>query len=76
MIRAKLFRSNRSQAVRLPKALEMPASVDEVAIVAQGSSRILSPVDMVWDAWFDGPAVTADFLAKRDQPQDQEREEI
>jgi antitoxin VapB len=76
MVTSKLFRSNKSQAVRLPKALELPETVHEVAIIAVGSTRILSPVDMVWDTWFDEPVVSGDFMQERDQPQAQLREDL
>jgi antitoxin VapB len=75
-VRTRLFRSNRSQAVRLPKAVELPASVSEVSVTAVGTSRVISPVDLVWDQWFDEPAVSDDFLPQRDQPQDQDREPL
>lgn len=76
MITAKLFKSNQSQAVRLPKALELPASVREVAIIALGDSRVLSPVDQVWDSWFDEPVVSEDFMNEREQPPEQDRESL
>ncbi|GAB3523452.1 type II toxin-antitoxin system VapB family antitoxin [Arthrobacter monumenti] len=74
MLTAKLFRSNQSQAVRLPKSLELPSSVSEVAVFAVGHSRILTPVDMVWDSWFDEPVVSEDF--QREQPLQQDRERL
>lgn len=69
-----LFRSNTSQAVRLPKALELPASVKKVSITAIGNTRIIAPVGESWALWFDGPGVTDDFMADREQPADQHRE--
>ncbi|MGE6608237.1 hypothetical protein ACQKE4_17230 [Halomonas sp. NPDC076908] len=27
-----------------------------------------------WDSWFDGESVTEDFMSKREQPKEQERE--
>ncbi|WP_026819108.1 type II toxin-antitoxin system VapB family antitoxin [Arthrobacter castelli] len=74
MMTAKLFRSNQSQAVRLPKSLEMPAAVSEVAIFAIGETRVLAPVDMVWDSWFDEPVVSDDLA--REQPPEQDREAL
>ena len=69
-----LFLSNRSQAVRLPKAVAMPADVKRVDVVAIGRARIITPAGEAWDSWFDGDDVTADFMADREQPSDQERE--
>ena len=70
----KVFMSNRSQAVRLPKAVSLPDSVKEVDIIAIGNKRLITPAGESWDSWFDGPVVTDDFMAERDQPTDQQRE--
>lgn len=69
-----VFRSNKTQAVRLPKALELPESVKKVTITAIGNTRIITPAEASWDAWFDGPDVSTDFMSARDQPADQMRE--
>ena len=74
--RTKLFRNNRTQAVRLPKSVAFGESVTEVDIVAIGESRLLSPAGSSWAAWFDGPGVSDDFMPGREQPGDQEREEL
>ncbi|WP_457669811.1 type II toxin-antitoxin system VapB family antitoxin [Thiolapillus sp.] len=72
----KIFKSNRSQAVRLPKNVALPDSIVEVEIVAIGNKRIITPAGGSWDDWFDGPAVSNDFMTERDQPGDQEREQF
>jgi antitoxin VapB len=60
----KVFQSNRTQAVRLPKAVAFPDAVKEVRIVAIGSSRLVTPVVPTWADWFDRPsAVSDDFMA-------------
>jgi len=69
-----VFKSNRSQAIRMPKALALPEDVTRVDIVAVGRSRIISPAGESWDSWFEGDDVSADFMASREQPADQERE--
>ncbi|GGM29170.1 type II toxin-antitoxin system VapB family antitoxin [Pseudomonas asuensis] len=69
-----VFQSNRSQAVRLPKAVALPEGVKRVDVVALGRTRIITPAGESWDSWFDGEGVTADFMAEREQPADQERE--
>ncbi len=71
MATTRVFMSNRSQAVRLPKALEFPPDVRDVAIRRIGRSRVVSPVNEMWDDFFAGAGVE---LAERDQPQAQERE--
>jgi antitoxin VapB len=70
----KVFTSNRSQAVRLPKAVAFPPEVQEVEITAVGPVRVIAPKGRRWDTWFDGPTTTEDFMPERDQPLDQERE--
>jgi antitoxin VapB len=72
--KTKLFKSNRSQAVRLPKDVAFPESVRDVEIVAIGDKRIISPAGRFWDEWFDGPGVSSDFMVERPQPEDQRRE--
>lgn len=69
-----IFKSNRSQAVRLPKSVALPDDVKRVDVVAVGRTRILTPVGESWDSWFDGEGVSPDFMSIRDQPGDQERE--
>jgi len=70
----KVFKSNRSQAVRLPKPVAFPDNIREVDIVAVGNTRVIVPVGESWDSWFEGEGVTDDFMVQREQPSDQERE--
>ncbi|HAC67730.1 MAG TPA: AbrB/MazE/SpoVT family DNA-binding domain-containing protein [Pseudomonas sp.] len=69
-----VFQSNRSQAVRLPKAVALPEDVKRVDVVAVGRARIITPTGESWNSWFEGEGVTADFMAERDQPTEQDRE--
>ncbi len=69
-----VFKSNRSQAIRLPKAAALPEDVKRVDVVAIGRARVITPAGEAWDSWFDGAGVSADFMAEREQPADQERE--
>ncbi|MCI5140133.1 MAG: AbrB/MazE/SpoVT family DNA-binding domain-containing protein, partial [Candidatus Electrothrix sp. AR1] len=43
--RTKIFKSNRSQAVRLPKSVSFPESIKDVEIIAIGNKRIIAPAD-------------------------------
>jgi antitoxin VapB len=65
MTRTKLFRSNRSQAVRLPKSLAFPDSVKDVSIVREGKRRVIVPSNAVWDDFFDSPASTFPYATNR-----------
>lgn len=76
MERAGVFKSNTSQAVRIPKVLALPASVKQVDIVKLGRSRLISPAGESWDSWFEGEGVSDDFMCSREQPLDQERESL
>lgn len=73
MTRTKLFQSNRSQAVRLPKDVAFPETVSAVTIVREGRSRVIVPADAVWDDFFDAPGID---LGERDQPAPQAREDF
>ncbi|MDA3790928.1 MAG: type II toxin-antitoxin system VapB family antitoxin [Desulfobacula sp.] len=75
-VQTKIFKSNRSQAVRLPKNVAFPESVKDVEITAIGNKRIIVPVDQSWDEWFDAPGVSSDFMTNRRQPEDQIRETL
>ena len=72
----KVFKSNKSQAVRLPKPVALPETVTEVTVVAVGNTRIISPASDTWDHWFSALGVSDDFLSDREQPADQQRETL
>jgi antitoxin VapB len=74
--RTTVFKTNKSQAVRLPKAVALPPTVKEVEIVAVGEARIVTPVGHAWGPWFEGPGVSDDFMNEREQPEDQVREDM
>ncbi len=68
-----VFKSNKTQAVRLPKPVALPDTIKSVDIVVIGNIRIITPAGESWDEWFDGRGVSDDFMLDRDQPSDQER---
>ena len=74
MERASIFKSNKSQALRLPKPVAYPDSVKQLDIVVQGRARIITPAGESWDTWFDGEGVSEDFMTDREQPPHQERD--
>jgi antitoxin VapB len=74
MEKASVFKSNKSQAVRLPKSVALPEDVRRVDVVAIGRTRIITPEGTSWEEWFDGDSVTDDFMSERDQPAEQLRE--
>ncbi len=73
MTRTKLFRSNRSQAVRLPKDVAFPETVRDVTILREGARRVIVPSNAIWDDFFDAPGIG---LPPREQPEAQERDPI
>lgn len=76
IVHTTVFRTNKTQAVRLPKAIALPDSVREVDIIAVGNTRIITPAGESWDQWFSNPKVTDDFMIGRDQEPDQQREPL
>lgn len=69
---AAVFKSNRSQAVRLPKDFAFPDGTTRVRIRKVGDDLVLSPVVRSWKEFFSlGP--NPDF-PDRDQPPAQERD--
>jgi antitoxin VapB len=73
MARASVFKSNTSQAIRLPKAVALPEHVKQVEVVKVGSSRVISPAGASWTSFFEGPSVSEDFMRDRNQPPAQRR---
>jgi len=74
MAQASIFRSNRSQAVRLPKQMALPEGIRRVEVFRLGHARVIVPADHAWDDFFDDPGVSEDFMTERAQPPAQERE--
>jgi len=71
--RAKVFRNNRSQAVRLPK--EFQFDTDEVFIRKEGEDVILSPRTAEWGPYLDnGPVASDAFMEDVEDLPVQERE--
>ncbi len=74
MEKASVFKSNKSQAVRLPKSVALPDDVKRVEVVAVGKTRIITPEGSSWDEWFAGETVSDDFMSDREQPAEQVRD--
>lgn len=69
----KVFETNRMQAVRLPKGVDFPPEVKDVAIRRVGRSRMISPRNALWDDFFESEGVD---LGDRNQPVAQERDPL
>jgi len=77
MTRSTVFTTNRSQAVRLPKAVAFPDEVHQVDIIKIGHSRLVCPVGKRWDDLFtSGPRASDDFMSERGQPALEKREPL
>ena len=75
-VKTRIFKSNMSQAIRLPKQVAFPESVKDVEITAIGNKRMIMPASQSWDEWFNEPGVSSDFKTARKQPEDQRRETL
>jgi antitoxin VapB len=72
---ARLFRSGRSQAVRLPKDYRFQGS--EVAVKHFGNGVLLLPINDPWGTLEAGLArFEPGFVIERQQPEEQQRESI
>ena len=70
---AKVFMTNRSQAVRLPKEFQFDS--DEVFIRKEGEDVILSPRPTDWSSYLDtGPVASDSFMENVEDLAAQERE--
>jgi len=75
-VKTRIFKSNRSQAVRLPREVAFPDSVKDIEITAIGNKRMIAPAGQSWDEWFNALGVSSDFMTERRQPEDQHRETL
>ncbi len=73
MSQTNVFKSNKTQAVRLPKPVALPEHVKRVEVIRQGSGRLLLPAGTGWDQFYSTPGIDTDFLASRHQPIPQAR---
>jgi len=74
LVTTKLFMSNTTQAVRLPKAVAFPDDVTEVEIIVDGDARVIVPAGRRIDYFFAHRlGVSDDFMTEREQPGTQER---
>jgi len=72
---AKLFQNGQSQAVRLPKEFRFDG--EEVFIKKTGNVVMLIPMVHSWDSLLGSlDQFSPDFMADRNQPQQQAREDI
>jgi antitoxin VapB len=76
MTSSTVFTSNRSQAVRLPKAVAFPDDVHHVDILKLGRSRVIVPQGKRWDDLFqNGPRLSKNVMIECRQPAE-EREPL
>lgn len=68
---AALFKSNRNQAVRIPKDMEFPEGVKQLIVRKVGNALVFTPPENLWDDFFDEPGFD---LGPRVQPPIQERD--
>ncbi len=68
-----IFKSNRSQAVRIPKEMAFPEGVKKVVVRRVGQSLVITPAEALWDDFFDLPGCP-DFPDRPPQGELQERE--
>ena len=69
--KASIFKSNRNQAVRIPKDMEFPEGTKELIVRRVGDKLIFTPPEYLCDDFFDEPGID---LGSRDQPPPQERD--
>lgn len=71
--KAKIFKNNRSQAVRLPKDFQF--DVPEVFIRKEGNDVVLSPRPLDWSSYLStGPVASPSFMDGIEDLPVQERE--
>jgi antitoxin VapB len=76
MTSSTVFRTNKTQAIRLPKAVALPDHVKKVDIIKRGNARIITPAGGSWEEFMALPGIEDDFMSDRKQPPPQTREDI
>ena len=75
MSRSTVFKNNKTQAIRVPKALAFPDDVKEVDIRREGEGLVVIPIrKRGWAEFFALPRIDEDFMNDRQQPPMQERD--
>ena len=73
MTQSSVFKSNKTQAVRLPKPVALPEHVKRVEVIRRGTARMIIPAGGGWAEFFASARLDADFLIDRAQPLPQRR---
>jgi antitoxin VapB len=76
-----VFKSNRNQAVRIPKEFAFPDDVKRVQIIPVDEGILIKPIGprspASWADYFrNGPFADPDFMAERDQGDFEDRETL
>ncbi len=74
MTQSTIFKNNKTQAVRLPKAMAFPDSVKKVTITQQGEGLLILPIKGTWEEFLSSPGIGEDF-ERLPQPPMQIRED-
>jgi antitoxin VapB len=74
MTQSTVFKTNKTQAVRIPKSLAFPDHVKKVNVVPQGEGLLILPVEQSWAEFFKSPGIGDDF-ERPPQPPMQIRED-
>lgn len=63
MAKGSVFMTHKTQAVRIPAEARFPDDVKQVVVEVVGNTRVLIPVDSLWESYFDNPLpVSDDFM--------------
>lgn len=75
MTQSTVFKTNKTQAVRIPKAMAFPDHVKKVNVIPQGDGLLIVPVKFTWEDFMNGPRLDEDF-ERLPQPEMQTREDL
>lgn len=75
MQRSSLFQTHRGRVNRLSKAAVLCDELNHIDAVSRGQALLTVQVSRLWDGWFEGEGVTADFMSSADKPLAQQRDE-
>jgi antitoxin VapB len=73
MSQSTVFKTNKTQAIRLPKAVAFPDHIKKVKITPHGKGLLITPIGDSWEDFFASPGIGDDFMNDREQPEPQKR---
>jgi antitoxin VapB len=68
MSQSTVFKTNKTQAIRLPKAVAFPDHIKKVEITPHGRGLLITPIGGSWEEFMSSPGIGDDFTVDPQPP--------